>query len=138
MLTRVLKAQAFKQAQQLFAQGKIQQATELLEHLQEEYVTLCDENKTLRSQLSEVAEVLDMSEHMEFDGQKYWIIEDNERKGPFCQLCYDRDGLLIRLQEKSRHFLCHGCGSHYPRPNSTEGDATAESQPQSRVVSLFK
>ncbi|MDK2956397.1 MAG: hypothetical protein PWQ57_1893 [Desulfovibrionales bacterium] len=138
MLTRMLKAQAFKQAQQLFAQGKVQEATELLEHLQEEYVTLCDENKALRSQLSEVAEVLDMSEHMEFDGQKYWINEENERKGPFCQICYDRDGLLIRLQERSRHFLCHGCGSHYPRADSANGDATPEAQVQKRVVSLFK
>ncbi len=38
-----------------------------------------EENKELRSQVKEVAEILDLAECMEFDGQKYWIDEDNEK-----------------------------------------------------------
>lgn len=136
MLDRMLKAQTFKHVRALFDEGNVEKATALLEDLQAEYVSLCEENKDLKSQLAEVAEVLDMAENMEFDGQKYWVVEDGERRGPFCQLCYDRDGLLIRLQEKSKQLLCHGCGSHYPRPKAPKEEPAASAD-ENRVIPMF-
>lgn len=137
MLNRMLKATAFKKAFDRLAAGELEQGRALLEDLQAEYVALCDENKALKRQLIEVAEVVDLAEALEFDGRTYWLVEDMRRKGPFCQLCYDKDGLLIRLQEKDAGWRCLSCDSSYERPGRDElphSEGAAAGRGASRVI----
>ncbi|KAB1443475.1 hypothetical protein [Pseudodesulfovibrio senegalensis] len=107
----VTQATGFKRVQVLFREGRIEEGTLLLKALQDEYIALCDENSTLKRQLTEVADVLDLAQNVAYDGQKYWLEDGNERKGPFCQLCYDREGLLIHLQPHGKHWECQSCKS---------------------------
>ena len=140
MLNRMLKAAAFKRAFAHLAAGEIDEGRSLPEDLQAEYVALCDENKALKRQLIEVAEIVDLSEALEFDGRTYWLVEDMRRKGPFCQLCYDKDGLLIRLQEKEARWHCLSCDSAYEKPSREElsaPESLALGRPQHRVIPLF-
>lgn len=109
MKKRNLHAANFRRVLELFHENKDADATKLLKIIQEDYLELYNENKELRSQIKEVADILDLAECMEFDGQKYWIDEDSEKTGPYCQVCYDRDGVLIRLQERSKHWECYSC-----------------------------
>ncbi len=109
MKKRNLHAANFRRVLELFRENNDVEATKLLKIIQEDYLELYNENKELRLQLKEVADILDLAECMEFDGQKYWIDEDSEKTGPYCQVCYDRDGVLIRLQERTKHWECYSC-----------------------------
>lgn len=113
----IIRAIGFKKALELFEQGRIKEGKVLLQSLQDEYVALCSENDILKKQLGEVADVLNLAEKVEYDGQKYWLIDGGERKGPFCQLCYDRDGQLVNLQPQGQHWECQNCKSMYMTPN---------------------
>ena len=78
-----------------------------------------NENKVLKQQLA-------LTESMTFDGMLYWQDEGNDRKGPFCQRCFDDDGKAVRLQEGwdrySSPWRCTRCkesygqGDPYPEP----------------------
>ena len=140
MLNKMMKAASFKKAYQLFLQGRHDEGREMLEDLQAEYVELCDEVKFLKGQLVEVAEIVDLAGSMEYDGQKYWYVEDLQRRGPYCQLCYDRDGLLIRLQEKERNWKCLSCNNIFARPRTLEEPVATEKnrgKVMSGVIPLF-
>ncbi len=112
----VFHATGFKRTLDLFKNGRFEEGEILLKTLQDEYLAVCEENEALKSQLNEVAEVLDLAERVEYDGQKYWLNEDGTRKGPFCQLCYDRDGILVHLQSHGTHWECQSCNSIFMAP----------------------
>ncbi|XPV77499.1 MAG: hypothetical protein ACNI27_06205 [Desulfovibrio sp.] len=109
----LMQLEQFKQVMTLMSNGKEDLAHELMRSLQQNYIALLEENEALRMQLEEVADILDLSDCINFDGQKYWIEEENEKTGPYCQLCYDKDAQLIRLQERPRHWFCACCNNLY-------------------------
>ena len=111
MSKKLLHATGFARVHQLILETRPDEARELLKALQDEYLSIIEENEALKRQIIEVAQVLDMAECMEFDGQKYWLTDELRHKGPYCQLCYDRDGLLMRLQKQQRHWKCHCCSN---------------------------
>lgn len=128
MFSTLFQATGYKRVLDLFEQGKIEEGKAVLKSLQEEFMAVCEENEVLKAQLSEVADVLDLAEKVRFDGQKYWLNEDNERKGPFCQVCYDRDGLLVHLHEHENHWECQACNSLYMIPRDDK-DTPKEKPP---------
>ncbi|BDQ36681.1 hypothetical protein SYK_10410 [Pseudodesulfovibrio nedwellii] len=113
MFSTMFQATGFKRTLDLCKQGKIDEAAVLLKSLQDEFLAVCEENEALKEQLSEVADVLDLAEKIQFDGQKYWLTDEGEKKGPFCQVCYDRDGLLVHLHEHKNHWECQSCHGLY-------------------------
>ncbi|EGB14084.1 hypothetical protein DND132_0869 [Pseudodesulfovibrio mercurii] len=130
MFSTLFQATGFKRALDLFEAGRLDEGRVLLKSLQDEFLAVCDENEALKRQLAEVAEVLDLAEKVRFDGQKYWLDEDGERKGPFCQVCYDRDGLLVHLHRHEKHWECQSCHSLYVA--SGEADKPAPKKPRMR------
>jgi hypothetical protein len=129
MSSTLYQATGFKRALTLCKDGRHQEAEAILKSLQDEFLAVCEENEALKNQLNEVAAVLDLAEKIQFDGQKYWLIEGEEKKGPYCQVCYDRDGLLINLQAHENHWECHSCrGLYMIQPK------TAISQKRSPVI----
>jgi len=122
MFSTLFQATGYKRVLDLFKAGKVEEAQAVLKSLQDEFIAVCEENEALKAQLSEVADVLDLAEKVQFDGQKYWLADENEQKGPFCQVCYDRDGLLVHLHEHENHWECQNCHGLYmiPRDNSSE------------------
>jgi len=123
MVSSLFQATGFKRALDLCKGGKHDEAEALLKSLQDEFMAVCEENEALKAQLSEVAEVLDLAEKIQFDGQKYWLIDDGTRKGPFCQVCYDRDGLLVHLQDHDNHWECQSCNGLYMKPRTQSAPA---------------
>lgn len=120
MFSTMFQATGFKRALTLAKEGKYAEAEALLKSLQDEFLAICEENEALKLQLTEVADVLDLADKVQFDGQKYWLIEENEKKGPFCQVCYDRDGLLVHLQEHDKHWECQNCRGLYMIPRDAK------------------
>lgn len=120
MFSTMFQVTGFKRALAMCKEGKLEEAEALLKSLQDEFIAVCEENEALKMQLTEVADVLDLADKVQFDGQKYWLMEDDERKGPFCQVCYDRDGLLVHLQEHEKHWECQNCRGLYMMPQASK------------------
>ena len=120
MFSTLFQTTGYKRALDLFKMGKFAEGEAVLKSLQEEFIAICEENEALKAQLSEVADVLDLAEKVQFDGQKYWLNDDNEKKGPFCQVCYDREGLLVHLHEHDHHLECQACNSLYMIPRESK------------------
>lgn len=135
----VFRATGFKRALDLFENGRFEEGRILLKSLQDEFLAVCEENEILKEQLNEVAEVLDLAERVEYDGQKYWLVESGSRKGPFCQLCYDRDGLLVHLQSHGNHWECQSCESLYmaPKPTLKTTKPALEKPAAKKTIPLF-
>jgi len=126
MFSTLYQATGFKRALILCKEGKYSEAEAILKSLQDEFLAVCEENEALKAQLTEVADVLDLAEKVQFDGQKYWLVEENEKKGPFCQVCYDRDGLLVHLQAHGKHWECQNCRGLYMMPRNEAEQLTAK------------
>ncbi|MDD3311509.1 hypothetical protein [Pseudodesulfovibrio sp.] len=141
MFSTLYQATGFKRAILLCKEGKYSEAEAILKSLQDEFLAVCEENEALKAQLTEVANVLDLAEKVQFDGQKYWLVEENEKKGPFCQVCYDRDGLLVHLQEHGKHWECQNCRGLYMMPrNEAEQLAAKRAHPRGsskKTIPLF-
>ncbi|CCH48069.1 hypothetical protein [Pseudodesulfovibrio piezophilus] len=133
MFSSIFQATGFKRALTLCQEGKHAEAEALMKSLQDEFLAVCEENEALKLQLSEVANVLDLADKVQFDGQKYWLNDDGERKGPFCQVCYDRDGLLVHLQERDNHWECQSCNSLYILPREDSSPPKKKSEARSTV-----
>jgi hypothetical protein len=132
MKKRSIHATNFRKILELFRDNRSEEAKHLLKIIQEDYLELYSENKELRSQIKEVANILDLAECMEFDGQKYWIKEDSDTTGPYCQVCYDKEGILIRLQEKDKHWECYCCKNLFAKIPKGVTDAKESSTTKSK------
>lgn len=119
MFSTMFQATGFKRALTLCKEGKFDEAEALMKSLQDEFLAVCEENEALKLQITEVADVLDLADKVQFDGQKYWLVDADEKKGPFCQVCYDRDGLLVHLQAHENHWECQSCRGLYMIPRDT-------------------
>jgi len=120
MFSTLFQATGFKRALNLCKEGKFDEAEALMKSLQDEFLAVSEENEALKTQITEVADVLDLADKVQFDGQKYWLMDGEEKKGPFCQVCYDRDGLLVHLQEHDNHWECQNCRGLYMIPRDAE------------------
>lgn len=82
----------------------------------------------------ELKEKLELKAKLEFEMPYYWHNqEDGKKDGPFCQLCYDKEKKLIRLQDaKNGEWYCLSCQSSFidknyikPQPRSIRHSNTS-------------
>ena len=110
----------FKEVHDLYAKGLIEDARQQLSELQARYINLCDENAVLRTQIQGYEDILYLSRSLVFDGIFYWLTTGSIKQGPFCPVCYNRDGLLLRLTDDGASRHCLTCGSHFKRSLAPE------------------
>lgn len=99
----------FKAVSDLFMCGKTEEARLEIAKLQRRYVALCDENTTLCMQVREYEDALYLARNLVRERGLYWLITGNIRQGPFCPICYNRDGLLMRLSGEPGGRVCAVC-----------------------------
>lgn len=69
--------------------------------IQAEAMDLIEENKNLKQVNEKLRDELKIKEKLEFENNLYWLKEnDNERIGPFCTRCWDKEHILMRLHKK--------------------------------------
>ncbi|MDR2161012.1 MAG: hypothetical protein LBO77_02575 [Desulfovibrio sp.] len=105
----MLEYYRFKTVRDLFLTGQAEEARQEMATLQRRYVALCAENTSLKIQMQEYKDILYLSRNLSFDGRFYWLATGGIRQGPFCPVCYDRDGLLIRLSGDPGDRHCSHC-----------------------------
>jgi hypothetical protein len=59
-------------------------------------------------------EKLSIKKRLKWEQPYYWLVEDGEKDGPFCQNCYDKKKELIRLQGNGEgYWECKACKNSY-------------------------
>ena len=124
----------FKEIHDLYTSGQIEEARHQLSELQGRYVNLCDENAVLRTQIQGYEDILYLSRSLIFDGIFFWLVTGSIKQGPFCPVCYNRDGLLLRLTDDGSSRHCLTCGSHFKRTQAP----TAEPLPRQAVSGMMQ
>ena len=112
----MLEYYKFKVVYDLFMKGQEAEAKEQLTELQRKYVTLCDDNTTLKLQVQEYEDILYLARNLFFHEGSYWLTTGSTKQGPFCAKCYERDGLLVRLSGEGAERHCSSCRTPYPAP----------------------
>jgi ribosomal protein L37AE/L43A len=88
--------------------------------IREELLKLQDDKQTLKKTISELEEKLSVKEKLIYEKPSYWMQENDNRIGPFCQRCYDAEQKLIRLQGgKNDFWKCMQCDSTFYGPDYT-------------------
>ena len=100
---------------------KIGNFQEALYLLREELLTQQQEKTDLKAKVDELQAKLDQKSKVEFIMPSYWIVDEGEKDGPYCQRCYDVDERLVRLQVKEGddYWRCSGCSKIYQKPGAT-------------------
>jgi hypothetical protein len=105
---------------ELVKKGATVEAQEKIMELREAALGLQEENIKLKERLKALEEELKLKGRLRFDGKVYLLEKDDgPEDGPYCQLCYDGEHKLIRLQLKDtgegREWYCLKCKEWYGR-----------------------
>ena len=121
----------FKKINELFIQGRFEEARHILMELQARYIALCDEVSVLKKQVQEFEDILFLSQNLMAEGEQYWLRTGSTKHGPFCKPCYDHTGKLIRLEGHKSVWRCSYCGLLHNR-ESASLEAVAVNSPLAR------
>jgi hypothetical protein len=108
----------------LVESGLTLEAKEKIMALREAVMALQEENLWLKEKLKEFEVAHDVAESIYFDRGLYWLKKtpghgtegSGPREGPYCQVCYDRDRKLVRLQHPNSPqpgWYCGACRNHF-------------------------
>jgi hypothetical protein len=100
----------FKEINDLFIHGYVEEGRRLLMELQARYIALHDELNALKKQVQEFDDILFLSQNLVPEGEHYWLRTGSIRHGPFCRSCYEYTGKLIRLEGHTNVWRCPYCG----------------------------
>jgi hypothetical protein len=119
----------YKDIVDLLKKGATVEAQEKIMELREAVLELQEENAVLKARTKELQDRLNIQGSLEFSEGIYWMWNEDDagdlsdKDGPFCQLCYDNDEKLIRLQpytsfgvrgeRLSSGYRCLKCSHYY-------------------------
>ena len=115
-------AKALQEAGKIDSYQKILDIQSQLLDIQKRNQELEDENKVLKKKLK-------TKESVTYRNNAYWLKkEENKEDGPYCQRCYDKDEILMRLTPRSNnYFYCLECKNGFqigPSEHTQRGHIT--------------
>jgi len=93
--------------------GKVEEYKKILESWQI-ILEMQEENDKLKKSNSDLKEKLELKGNLVKDDFVYFLEKDGNKEGPFCSRCWEKNKVLITLQQnKVGHwnFLCPECGN---------------------------
>lgn len=104
----------YKDIVDLVKKGSTIEAQEKIMELREGALALQEENIRLREQVKELEEIINKKQNVIWNPPFYWIKDGDKKDGPYCSQCYDKNSLLIRLQDKKNGiWTCPTCHNHF-------------------------
>ena len=91
------------------------EAQQTIMALQEEHLNLREQNARLREENASLRAELELKRKLRYEGNCYWIANGDSKDGPYCQLCWDKEQKLVRLQKGYGHssLACLSCQQGY-------------------------
>ncbi len=102
----------------LIKKGATIEAQEKIMELREAALGLQEENIVLKEKVKDLEGQIELKEKLIFEPPYYFLIDDDQKDGPYCQRCYDKNKELIRLYggeatgEKG-WWECKACDKQY-------------------------
>jgi len=94
---------------------------ELIEALADTKIQIQNVITEKDEKIKELTKALEIKGKLRYEPPYYWLDEANSKEGPYCQLCYDKERKLIRLQGVSTgRWECHACKNYYNDKNFKE------------------
>jgi hypothetical protein len=79
-------------------------------NLENEVLDLSREKRRAEEKVEELERTLKIKDEIVFRNNEYYVKKDGrEDEGPYCTVCWDRDGKLVRLHEGSFGSICPAC-----------------------------
>lgn len=106
----------FKEIIDLLKKGATVPAQEKIMELREIHLELREENLSLKQKVKELEEQQKIKGQREWDDSLciYWLKNDEEKRWPYCPVCWDKDDKPIRLQKWTNDsWHCFVCNSTY-------------------------
>uniref|UniRef100_A6VSU9 Uncharacterized protein n=1 Tax=Marinomonas sp. (strain MWYL1) TaxID=400668 RepID=A6VSU9_MARMS len=104
----------YKDISDLLDKGATVEALERIMELREATLELQEENLDLKVKVKKLEEELEEKAKLNYEAPFYWMIEGDNKDGPFCQKCFDSDTKKIRLQTNGNdYWICNACKSQY-------------------------
>ena len=98
----------------LIKKGATVEYQEKIMKLKEAVLQLQEENQELRKKVQELEEALSIRANLKYEPPYYWLETKENKEGPYCQACYDKERKLIRLQDrKDGRWTCMVCTVTY-------------------------
>ena len=109
----------FKEIDELLSTGHPDEAKARLRGLQASVIALHDEVDRLQARgkstlLNVIAEMLSLPRTLVREEGLVYVDTPSGRRGPFCPLCHDAEGSLIRLEKFAGGWWCPCCGAELP------------------------
>ncbi|MFC1535610.1 hypothetical protein ACFL32_00445 [Candidatus Neomarinimicrobiota bacterium] len=105
----------YKEIKTLIDQGSLEDAKEKIRALREAALELQEENVELKEQVRKLEERVKVKGDLLFEQGVYFLKKGKQKDGPFCQRCYDKEALLVRLHDDGDHWFCYGCNRGYAK-----------------------
>jgi len=86
----------------LVKKGLTIEAQEKIMELREAAITLQEENIALKERVKALEAAAKLRAEMIWEKPYYWRMQNDEKDGPYCQACYDKEQRLARLQDRRR------------------------------------
>ena len=99
----------YKDIIELIKKGATVEAQEKIMELRETALSLQEENIAFRERIKILEDELKLKQQLKFEKTKYWLIDGQNKDGPFCQRCYDVEKHLVRLQDYENCWYCIAC-----------------------------
>ena len=118
----------FSTAIDLIKKGSQMEAQSQIQQLQEQYLELHAANLELKQELLELKGKYDKKEQMVFEEPFYYLANGDDRDGPFCPRCWQKDERKARVVNTPESYSgaqkCQVCdlnfGKGKPIPNDTK------------------
>ena len=117
----ILPSYSAKEIMELIKKGFELEAQEKIMELRQAALELQEENLALKEEVKGLKEDLEIKGQIERDEEMcfFYLVDEDDRKGPFCQRCYDKERRLIHLRKMyvdSDYRECLDCGKQYHKP----------------------
>lgn len=108
-----MKLPTYKDIFELIKKGATVEAQEKIMELREIAIELQEENFALKDHIRTLEEELKLKQQLKFEKTVYWLIDGQDKDGPFCQRCYDVEKKLVRLQNYGSSWFCVACNQSF-------------------------
>lgn len=81
--------------------NKIELYKQILD-MQQDFLEMQENIKKLKEENADLKTLLQVKENLIYENNAYWFIKEQDKDGPFCSRCWDKDKTLLRM---------HPCGN---------------------------
>lgn len=122
-----MAVEEIKAAWDVVKHGATLEKQEIIMGLREQHIVLREENISLKEQIQCLNEKLSIVGSLKYESPYYFLQLENEKEGPFCQVCKDSNDKLIRLQSCVQGIWeCKNCKNDFKDDSYSELDLNSD------------